>query len=105
MTGRGQMTAQLLPLDSMTGDTALFGTAEHGDTDAPQMERATSNTRTEVKRIKLDSCACKHAHVCMWFAKFSITTRQANLSRLSFTEFGPNQLFSDLVYILNSYVS
>lgn len=51
------MTAQLLPMDGMTGDTALFGTAEHGDLDAPQTERATSNT--EVKRIKLYWCACK----------------------------------------------
>lgn len=48
------MTAQLLPMDSMTGNTALFGIAERGDTDAPQTERATSNTHTEVKKIKLD---------------------------------------------------
>lgn len=51
------MTAQLLPMDSLTGDTALFGIAEHGDTDAPQTERATSNTHTEVNQIKLDQCA------------------------------------------------
>lgn len=58
------MTAQLLPTDSMTGDTALFGIAEHGDTDAPQTERATSSTQTEVKRKKKWTSALANTLMC-----------------------------------------